>query len=549
MKRVLWIIILLAALSSLGVFAQRWMVESPNRRVEIVYDLPSLMELSAKMGPDLDQIFADLKSAGIETIAIQPASVGEMLLRAEVLPAQVRSELPKEMTELAKLLTLPVAFEQEHFELVQEAGLKAAPKINTAPWNVEPLWLAYDPKLLIVSGQGALEMEQLNGREVTLALVEFSTPQIRQADAGTMTRLHSISAPEMLVLSEERILNRYVRAVKERNIRVLYMRPYVHGDQNWQRSLDFLGTLQDGLERAGFSTGQARPFASWNPGWIWTAVAGAGIWAAAALYALDLFPHRAVPCLWGGFLAWALSLILLMVAPLLAKQGLALVAAIVFPCLALRWAGLTAKSTFWRYWSCALVSMLGALFVVATLSGTEFLVKLQEFRGVKVAHVIPIALVVYTLARPLRDWLNRDVPIRYLIIAGLVGLAGVIYVLRTGNFGVSIMNLEVQAREFLENLLFVRPRTKELFLGHPALYFALRSRQPHKSWWLPVAVIGQISLVNTFTHIHTFLAVSLLRTFYGLLFGYALGWLAVKVFDWGKRWMDRDHGFRILRLR
>ena len=77
MKRVLWIIIILAVLTSLGVFIQRWTVETPNHTVEIVYDLPSLLEFAELIeGLSLDQLLADLKFAGVETIAIQPTSVG-----------------------------------------------------------------------------------------------------------------------------------------------------------------------------------------------------------------------------------------------------------------------------------------------------------------------------------------------------------------------------------------------------------------------------------------------------------------------------------------
>ncbi len=550
MKRVLWIIIIVTTLISLGIFAQRWAVEFPNRRVEIVYDLPGLFELSAEQNLDLDHILGDLKSHGVETIAIQPTSVGEMMLAGEKLPDHVLGKLPERLTDLGKFLTLPVAFEAEHFDLLREAGFKVAPKINTAPWDVEPLWLEYgeDPDLFIISGQGIMDFGPIADTDATFALVEFATPQISPADPSKIVRLHGISAPEMRVLSDERILNRYLRAVKERNLRVLYVRPFVEGDDAWARSLDLLNDLEVRLGQAGFQVGKASPFALWSPSWLWIAMAGAGIWAGASLYGIGLFPQYARFFPWAGLLAYIFSVILLAVNPILAKQGLALVAAIIFPALALQ-RGITEKGGLTSYFRTSLISMLGAIFVVGTLSGTEFLIKLQEFRGVKLMHVIPIALVTFCLVRPLKPWLNKNIPIRHLLWLGVLGVVGVFYILRTGNFGLPVLGLEVQAREFLENLLWVRPRTKELFLGHPALFFAVHSRQPSKSWWLPVAAIGQISLVNTFTHIHTFLPISLLRTLYGLVFGYLLGWILTKAFNWGKRWLESDHGFRILRIR
>lgn len=546
MRRVLWIILVVAIVASLGVFVQRWSIEAPNTRVEIVYDLPGLLELRDAHGMDIDALLADLKSAGVETIAVQPKSVVEVMLAGTLLPVDIVDELPERIPDLAKYLALPVEFDPVHFELVEQAGLKVAPKLNTAPWPIEPIWVDHEPELIIVSGQGVMEREQLYGSEAILALVEFATPEI-QADASTMVRLHGISAPEMRVLSDERILNRYMRAAKERNMRVLYVRPFVDGEDSWDRSLNLLHALQDRLQDAGFDLGQAQPFASWSTPWFWIALVGVGIWATTILYAIDLFPRWKSLVYGGGLLGLALSMVLLSFNSILARQGLALLAAVVFPCLAMqfKWG----KGTLARYAVAAAVSLVGALFVVAMLSGTEFLVKVQEFRGVKLMHLLPIAVVVFTLIRPLGEWLKKSIPVRYLLGLGVLGLAGILYILRTGNFGLPVLSFEVQAREFLENVLVVRPRTKEFFLGHPALYFALHSKEPHKSWWLPLSVIGQISLVNTFTHTHTFLWVSLLRTAYGLVFGYFIGWLALKAFNWGKERFGRDLGLRILRIR
>lgn len=547
MKRVLAVVILLAIVTSLGVFIQRWTIEVPNSTVEIVYDLPGLFALSAAQDIEQKELLSQLKSAGVSTIAVQPTSVGEMMLAGIALPEGVREFLLESVTDLGRYLTLPVQFEAEQLELVSQAGLKVAPKLNTAPWDIDPTWLPYHPELIIVSGQSPMDMESFYGSRATLAMVEFSAPFIGSAQPSTMVRLHGISAREMEVLSDERILNRYMRAVTERNIRVLYVRPFVESEDSLERSLHLLDRLQARLVEAGFAVGQAQPFPLWRIAWVWTAVVGAGILAASVWYAMDLFPRWETLILWLGVVALALSLALLTIAPTWGRQGLALVAAIIFPSLALQldWG----KRPLTNYIGISLISMIGALFVVTMLSGTEFLIKVQEFRGVKLMHVVPIALVIFSLIRPLRGWLQRSIPVPYLLLAGVLGLLGVVYILRTGNFGLPALGFEVRAREFLENLLVVRPRTKELFLGHPALYLALHSKERRRSWWLPVAVIGQISLVNTFTHTHTFLWVSLLRTFYGLFFGYLLGWIIFAVLNWAKRRLGSDINLGLLRIR
>lgn len=547
MKRLLWVLVVIALLTSLGISAQRWGIEVANRQVEIVYDLRSLLELRDTQGLDLETLLSDLKSFGVETIAIEPTNVGEMMFAGILLPEEVLRELPEKSIDLGKYFDFPVKFEAEQFELVQAAGLKIAPKINKTPWDLEHIWLDYEPELLILSGQGTIDLVDFANSDATIALVEFSTPKIEPTDPSTMVRLHGISAPEMLVLSEERILNRYMRAVKERNLRVLYVRPFVEGENSWDRSLALLSSLQTRLEASGFRLGQAQPFALWQTPWILALLVATGIWAATVLYGLELFPQRRVLLFYLGIVALFAGIALLLIKPVLAKQGFALLAAIIFPSFAVRFKwGNTPRR---RYLGAILFSLSGALLVVAMLTGTEFLIKVQEFRGVKLMHIAPIALVCFSLLRPLKDWLKRDIPVPYLLALGFVGLAGALYILRTGNFGLPVLNLEVRAREFLENLLIVRPRTKELFLGYPALYFAVRAKNPRKSWWLPLAVISQLSLVNTFTHTHTFLWISLLRVLYGALFGYLLGWLLFKIFTWGKGRLQHDLDFRLLRVR
>lgn len=533
MKRILQVTIIVSIIVSLGIFATRWQVESPNRTVELVYDLPGLKELSVNTGIPLDELLADLNAVGIKTMAIQPASLGDLFLTNQLVDREVLSQLPTQSVNLARFLTLPVSFHGEDFQLVKDAGLQAAPKLAAVPWELDPLWLESAPPFLILSGQGEFPAHQLEGYSGRLALVEFSTPNTAHLGMTDLVRLHGISAPEMAVLTEQRILNRYLRAVRERNIRVLYVRPFVEGANSWERSLALVDNLQRRLVAEGFILGAAEPFATWHPSILWLAIVGAGIWAGAIYYGQGLFPKISWLFTAGGILGWLGTVGILLMRPTLAQQGLALLAAIVFPALALQ----EGES----YWRVTAISLLGALFAVASLSGTEYLIKVQEFRGVKVAHLIPVALVAFAVVRPLRSWLNKDVPVRYLIWAGIAALVGILYILRTGNFGLPVPQWEVSAREFLENFLGARPRTKEFLIGHPALYLVFKDREPKKSWLLPVAVVGQISLINTFTHTHTPLQVSLLRTFYGLVFGYLLGWLIAKAVLMSRRWYRNRH--------
>jgi hypothetical protein len=109
----------------------------------------------------------------------------------------------------------------------------------------------------------------------------------------------------------------------------------------------------------------------------------------------------------------------------------------------------------------------------------------------------------------------------------MAGLA--VYIIRTGNDNLGVVSdLEARVRQYLGHVLTVRPRTKEFLIGHPAmlvlLYYGYRYEM------LPillVGTIGQISLINTYAHIHTPLITSILRSMHGLWIGILIGVAAI----------------------
>ena len=102
----------------------------------------------------------------------------------------------------------------------------------------------------------------------------------------------------------------------------------------------------------------------------------------------------------------------------------------------------------------------------------------------------------------------------------------VYYIYRTGN-SATTSSTELAFRNFLENTLVIRPRTKEMIVGWPMLLlFVWSLRRGMK--FLPMVfglgmTIGLVSVVNTFLHIRTPFLISLLRTGWGVLFGLLIG--------------------------
>ncbi len=114
----------------------------------------------------------------------------------------------------------------------------------------------------------------------------------------------------------------------------------------------------------------------------------------------------------------------------------------------------------------------------------------------------------------------------------VLGAAGMYYMTRTGNAG-QVSGLELQFRSILENTFGVRPRTKEFLLGHPlffvGIFLALRYR-----WAMVLLIAGtiaQLSMVDTFAHIHTPFLLSLIRIFLGLGIGVLIALAIIAVWQ------------------
>ena len=111
----------------------------------------------------------------------------------------------------------------------------------------------------------------------------------------------------------------------------------------------------------------------------------------------------------------------------------------------------------------------------------------------------------------------------------LVGVAGLgILIMRSGNdSGIGVSTLELKFRAVLDQVFGVRPRTKEVLIGHPFLLLGLARMAAGKRFgrWviLSIGAIGVTSIVNTFSHLHTPLEISLIRTLHGLWVGAVLG--------------------------
>mgnify|MGYP001081617403 CR=1 FL=1 len=358
----------------------------------------------------------------------------------------------------------------------------------------------------------------------------------------------------------EEIENTLYRAVTERNIRTIYFKPfketaaiYVTDPTEYQRIFERFETR---IARHNLQLGTASVLESVHPPlWIQLLMI-IGISAAGAMFTLKIFPGS-VMVGWVLLAGISLPLIsLMLIRPAWGEKIGALAAAIIFPSLAMwffcsrTWSWmksgkrLTLTESLWKGIGLMLtvssISLMGALLVAALLSDVKYLLEMDIYRGVKISQLIP--MISFGLVfmhyfgyqrnendlehpgiRPseIKGILLEDIKILYVAAAGFLLAAGYVYLARTGHEGgLQPSEIEMIIRNILEESLLVRPRTKEFTVAFPALMLGayVASLRWKSLIFLSglAAVIGQTSIINTFSHLRTPVIVSLIRTAYSL---------------------------------
>lgn len=382
-------------------------------------------------------------------------------------------------------------------------------------------------------------------------------------------RLFSLTPEELQVLAPEEALGKFVRGARERNIRLLYVRPLVTGAGvvATHANLALIDRMTADLRRFGLHPGRAEPLPDVSAPLFLLLAVSLGALAAMALALLMLGDAVGITVrpviLWallglGLFLTAALGVTgtftlwrkLLALGTAAAVPALGIAAAL--PQRALTPAGSQRSvnqilgSGARVLWIASAVSVAGGVLVAALLTRWEFMVAADVFLGVKLAHVIPVFLAVVFVwgrsrepkdwrdtAREVWAWSGHALLLRYGIAVAIAGLAAVVLLGRSGNFGLPVPEIEERLRNLMETLLVARPRTKEYLLGHPALFLAgAAAAAGLRSWVLPlvaVGAIGQAGIVNSFSHLHTPLVYTVWRTANALLLGTVLGGAATAV--------------------
>ncbi|MFJ7734107.1 DUF5693 family protein [Lysinibacillus sp. NPDC097231] len=373
-----------------------------------------------------------------------------------------------------------------------------------------------------------------------------------------MIRLHSINVNRETKLTLNASIDRTTRAVKERNIRSIFYHIKTKGnaEKNLAETIDYLTGVHKQMPNH-FNPGAPKLFdVVAVPTWVTALVLLAGILFTYLVSELvKWMPLRITAVVFMSAIAIAYFLL----KSTLFLQAFALIIAVMAPTYAVI---KTAKGStkivpiLLQYLKAVGISVIGIVIVIGLLNGNAFMTGFAVFKGVKLVYIIPIAgvllfvmlelnrLVDQNLKKTLSNTvtlLNKELKYWHVLLLIVVAGVGLFYISRTGNSG-SVSNLELAFRQWLENILYVRPRTKEFLIGFPFFVLGLYVMGINRKWGsilLVPGVIGFLSIVNTFTHLHIPVAVSALRTLYSVSLGFVIGLVFIFIFKIGYRFISK----------
>jgi hypothetical protein len=383
-------------------------------------------------------------------------------------------------------------------------------------------------------------------------------------------RVHSITKEEMEIISKQKAVERWIRAAKERKVRIFYIKPFMKSNSNLnEENLSYTRTIAEELKAGGFSTGRASILSvSYQTPKIFILLLILGVISGGLILLTTIFNLKKYQEYSLLFLGILFSVVLLFLNwEIFLVKLVALLSALIFPTLAIITNEkyflennnskfedaqdipennlgfiLMIKKVLAGFFRIILVTLSGALLIAALLSNNEFMLGIEQFSGIKISYLVPLLLVLVIVWLKVKkgklmilENIKKPILIEHVIIIMFFAVFLVIYISRSGNFSfIPVLGIEEKIRIFLEKVLIARPRNKEFLIGYPALLLAMSMNYLRiKEFKIPIIIIGTIgpvTLINTFCHIHTPFLFSMLRTFNGVWLGLVLGLLIIVVF-------------------
>ncbi len=598
------IVLILSAVVALFSVHRRYEAEVENRSTAIAVEYETVESLAAAQGVTVQRALEDLKAQGVNAIVLSEGFVGDLVSsgRATIVSVSPGPGVPLssglKLTDLRQLgrvqKGLRIRFKDLAGDLVPRGSTLPLPAVS--PLLLRQTTIGLDPDQVALAHQLHLEIigrcsnppgvsssgvketlawlkstgadvflpmgDQVLGRRDTLQTtvetlqqlgIRYASPEFTkiagdtemvEASPDNVIRLHTAQNAELDRLDLEAAVDRFVKAARERNMRILLIRPFSYADEQPVVGFaSFIKQIDLGLTQRGIPVGHPHTFSDPAVPKVLFPILGLLIAGVSFFVATELFNDKRI------LTAILILLTLLGLACVLksGRQAVALLASGAFPIVGFLLLGKMPVPRLPKllqplpgYVLISALSVLGGLCVAGLLNGLPYLVKADEFKGIKVSIFLPILIVGWVFASRMLD---KDRLLKSPITWGTAFLgAFVLGVLsfmlaRTGNdSSVGASGGELQLRGFLDTALYVRPRTKEFLVGNPALYVAIgllgmisqRAKEddgltPWAILILMVGSIGQTSVVNTLCHLHIPIVLSLARIFIGLGLGCIIG--------------------------
>ena len=476
--------------------------------------------------------------------------------------------IPTDQIELARslrLLLIPRFQNDERFgepqiEAVYKNVLKYDPKVSTVIFfGLRNEVLGYPDHL--EDAAAAFKQHAFNFGSIEAyddSQVQKGNDTFARLIPGRTVRVQAIAKAELDKIKLDEIIARFVLGVRERNVRVVYLRPWDHqdGDLSIEKTnIKMVHEIATQLVASGYSLGKATPIALYRGNN--RVLVGIATLALPSIFVLLLGFFR-IYRVWLAIAAYALTIALYGAGvvshhDVFARSLIALAAALLFAIAAFlslipafnetpaaTMGSQLMRSVGWTVIAIA-VALAGVLVVVGVMSSPLAMEEIERFRGVKLVLALPplLALLLYIFDRRFgsgverpRDVLASPV-LAYQLALGIVVVGlGALLVMRSGNDSdISPSQFELSLRHLLTHVLSVRPRFKLFLFGAPSMMLIAALLPAHRravGWLLALAAgVGIGDVIDTFCHLHTPLLISATRIGIGAAIGILIGAVAI----------------------
>ncbi len=415
--------------------------------------------------------------------------------------------------------------------------------------------------------------------ETDLETVQRGIKTLSKASNYINTKVYSIDASQLTRITASNMVEQWGRAISQRNVRVLYVRPLSvaskTANENFENTISAIREIKTRVRHMGMKVDSAKGLGNIVQNNFMQGLMGIGIVASGFLLLILLFDLSKFPkAIYSLFILGILGTgFIYCISPIynilggIANKGFSFMASIIFPSLS----GLYLISVYNKESKIenknlkeivcksivvllisVLIAGVGGVFIGSLLSGSEYVLKLDVFRGVKLSFILPILIFGFayvvkcgiysdekgkplSILEQIKKLMNSSITVKYAVAGAVLVLGLLIVVMRSGNTLItSASSIEIAFRNFLEKYLIARPRTKEL-IAFPVLMFIVYSaRYRIKEIGLLVMLVGMIGIenvVNSFCHIRMPVMVTTLSSIYSLIFAVIIGSIGIVIIE------------------